>query len=117
AERTSHERVDPAEIRVGAGWHVGGRRPRVDTGCRLVGDAELAGVEHDLRVGERECDAGLPVARKAARGNRVPDPVAERGIEVLELQRLTDLDRRYRRRDAHVAARVHEVADRDLVTV
>src|SRR5689334_14486654 len=50
AERSPHERVDPAEVRVGAGRHVRRRRPGVRSRCGRIGDAELAGVEHDLGI-------------------------------------------------------------------
>src|SRR5262249_34530574 len=81
SERSAHERVDAAVVGVGSG-REGRRRvpaPRV-RGRRAVRPhldrvgAELSGVELGCggRVGEREGDAGAPVARDPAGGDRVP---------------------------------------------
>src|SRR5258707_10535450 len=45
AESTSHERVDPAEVRVGTRRQVGGRRPRVGTRRGSRGLPELPALE------------------------------------------------------------------------
>ena len=75
-ERAPHERVDPAEVRVGAGREVARRRPRVGArrgGCEAGAEAERGRVEVDGPVGERVGDAGAAVAGRRARGDRVLD--------------------------------------------
>src|SRR5690348_8949824 len=61
AERAPHERVDPAEVRVGAGREVPRRRPGHPARGGRSALAELTRVEDDLAVGDRVRDAGVPV--------------------------------------------------------
>src|SRR5262245_7174094 len=68
AERTPHERVDPAEVRVGARRQVPRRRPRHPARGGRSAVAELTGVEDDLAVRDGVRDAGAAVARRGAVG-------------------------------------------------
>ena len=80
-ERAAHERVDAAEVRVGARREPAG----VDHVSRLAAavkprgpEAELAGVEVDRAVGERVGDPGRRGAGRRARGDGVEDVAAAR---------------------------------------
>src|SRR5262249_48675675 len=100
AEGSPHERMYPAEVRVGAGRQilrglpgvaVGGRRPR-DTAVVPV-EAELARVEGHRPVGDRVGDAGPGGAGVLAGRDRVEGVDAGDGVEVVEGERLARLDR------------------------
>src|SRR5205807_6091653 len=84
-----HERVDAAEVRVGA-WGKGGRRlPLLAIGgggeARRPGP-EVARVEVDRPVGQRVIEPGGSVARGSAGGDRVKE--LWRGGEVAEVRLL-----------------------------
>src|SRR4051794_32265112 len=78
-ERAAHERVDAAEVGIGADGEVGRGRPLVlAADRRTTGDgvglgAELAGVELLIGIGERVRDAGRLVAGRLAGSDRVPE--------------------------------------------
>src|SRR5436190_16375635 len=75
-ERTPHERVDPAEVRVRAHRQVGGRLPRllVVERCQpRQPEAELPGVEGTGAIGDRVAHPGRQVAGRLAGRDRVRD--------------------------------------------
>ena len=76
AEGAAHERMDPAEVRVGAGLEVLRRREAVGAGRgdRRIGP-ERAGLELNRAVRDRIGDARGLVAGGLARGDRVVDPL------------------------------------------
>src|SRR5205085_6159643 len=72
AEGPAHERVDPAEVGVGAGsqppW-----RPPAEPMNRGQAVPQLPGVELEPAIRDRIGDARGSVARRTARGDRVVD--------------------------------------------